>query len=75
MRTTITGKLLYLVMDAIADEDGVVVISHRKIGNTLGISRSAVSRNLHRLEDEGAVTIMPRFNEDGGRSANKYIVW
>ena len=75
LKTTVTGKLLYLVLSELSDSDGAVVIPQRKICSTLNLSRSAVSRNLRRLEHIGAIRIMPTFHYDGGRAANKYIVW
>jgi len=50
---TITGKLLYLILDELADGNGEVVIPQRKISDALHISKGAVSRNLRRLRDGG----------------------
>ena len=74
LETTITGKLLYLVLDELANENGEITIPQRKICEALRISRSAVRRNLHRLEKAGAISIIPTYHSDGGRSANKYIL-
>ena len=74
IKTTITGKLLYLVLYELANRNGQVVISQRKISNALGISKSTVSRNLRRLERVGAIGITPTFHYDGGRAANKYTI-
>ena len=71
---TATGKLLYLVLGEISDENGEVVIPQRKICDTLRISRSAASRNLAKLRIAGAISIIPTYHSDGGRAANKYIV-
>ena len=73
-KITATGKLIYLLLTDLADFDGRVIVSHRKISNTLHISRSSVSRNLRRLERTGAIKIIPTYNCDGGRAANKYII-
>jgi len=74
VNTTVTGKLLYLVLDKLANRNGEIIIPQRKICNALNISKSAVSRNLHRLENLGVLKIVPTYNSDGGRSANKYII-
>ena len=73
--STITGKLLYLVLNELANMNGEIVIPQRKICDALHISRSAVSRNLCRLRDGGYIDIHPQFrSDDGGRSANKFVV-
>ena len=73
--TTITGKLLYLVLDELANKSGEIVIPQRKISDALHISKGTVSRNLHRLRDGGYIDIQARYrSDDGGRVANKYIV-
>jgi hypothetical protein len=72
--TSVTGKLLYLMLDELSDENGEIIISQRKIYDALHISRSAVSRNLRRLRRAGAINIIPTYHSDGGRSANKYFV-
>jgi len=74
IKTTSTGKLIYLVLDDLADEDGKVVISQKTISNVLKVSRGTVSRNLHQLAKVGAIRISPTFHYDGGRAANTYIV-
>ena len=74
INTTITGKLLYLVLDELADNKGTIIIPQRKISDTLNLSRSTISRNLHRLERVGAIRIIPKYRSDGSRAANKYII-
>ena len=75
-KTTPAGKLIYLLLEELSFfENSEVIISQRIIANTLCLSRSAVRRNLHRLADIGAINIIPTYYEDGGRAANKYIVW
>ena len=71
---TVTGKLLYLMLDELSDENGEIIIPQRKICDALHISRSAVSRNLRRLRRAGAISIIPTYHSDGGRGANKYVV-
>ena len=68
------SKLLYVVLDELAGESGEAVISQRRVCEALRLSRSAVSRNLRKLEHEGAISIKPTFHNDGGRAANKYIL-
>ena len=71
---TATGKLLYLVLNDLANNGGEVTIPQRRISDALRISRSAVRRNLRRLERNGAISIFAQYHSDGGRAANKYIV-
>ena len=73
--TPITGKLIYLVLSELANRNGEIVIPQRKLRDTLNISKSAVRRNLHRLRDSGYIAIQAQFrSDDGGRSANKYVI-
>jgi DNA-binding MarR family transcriptional regulator len=72
--TTVTGKLLYLILNEFANQNGEIIIPQRKISNALHISKGTVSRNLRRLEKIGAISIMPTYHNDGGRAANKYII-
>ena len=74
LETTITGKLLYLFLLDAVDANGKIVISHRRIGETLGIKRGTVSRNLRMLHERGYIDVVPQFHEDGGRAANKYFL-
>lgn len=74
MKTTISGKMLYMLLNELADDDGVVNISHRKLGKILGMHRSTVSRSLKRLERSGEIYIRSRYTGDGGRLSNEYIV-
>jgi len=74
VKTTVTGKLLYLMLNEIAGEYGEIVIPQRRICDALRLSKSAVRRNLRRLERAGAISIIPTYHSDGGRAANKYIV-
>ncbi len=75
VQSTITGKLLYLILNELADDNGEIIIPQRKIANALHISKSAVSRNLRRLRDGGYITIQAQYrSDDGGRAANKYLI-
>ena len=70
----ITGKLLYLILIELADENGEVIIPQRKISDALHISKGAVSRNLRRLRDGGYINIHSTYHSDGGRAANSYRI-
>ncbi len=72
--TTVTGKLLYLILDELANRNGEIIIPQRKISEALHISKGTVSRNLCRLRDGGYIDVYPTYHSDGGRAANKYIV-
>jgi DNA-binding MarR family transcriptional regulator len=74
LETTISGKLLYLLLLDVIDEDNKIVIPQRKISEALGINRSTVSNNLRKLSRRGYIDIIPTFNECGGQMPNKYIV-
>jgi hypothetical protein len=75
VKTNITGKLLYPVLDELADGSGETVIPQRKISDALQISKSTVSRNLRKPEDSGCTEVVPQYRTDGGgRSSNKYIL-
>ena len=70
-----SGKLLYLILLDIIDEDNKIVIPQKRISRALGISRSTVSRNLRKLHRSGYIDIVPQFREDdGSRAANKYVL-
>ena len=68
----VTAKLLLLMLRDITDERDQIIIPQRRIAEAIGMSRSAVGRNLHRLERAGAITIEPLYSEYGGRLPNKY---
>lgn len=74
LNTTISGKLLYLILLDVMDEDNQIVIPQKRISKALGISRTTVSRNLHRLSSRGYIDIIPTFNKYGGRMPNKIVV-
>lgn len=74
LETSVSGKLLYLVLLDVIDEDNKIVIPQKRISQALGISKGTVSRNLRRLSRRGYIDIIPTFNECGGRMPNKYIV-
>ena len=74
LETSISGKLLYLVLLDVIDEDNKIVIPQKRISEALGISRGTVSRNLRRLGRRGYIDVIPQFNEYGGQMPNKYVV-
>ena len=75
VNTTITGKMLYLILFELADPNGEVIIPQRRISDALRISKATVSRNLRRLRDGGYIKIFARYHaEGGGRAANKYRI-
>ena len=74
LNATITGKLLYLILDDLADQNGEVIIPQRKISGALRISKATVSRNFRRLREGGYISIYPTYHSDGGRAANKYRI-
>ncbi len=74
LETTVSGKLLYLLLLDIVDADEKIVLPQRRISEALGLSRCTVSRNLRRLRNRGYIDVVPQFHDDGGRAANKIIV-
>lgn len=67
------AKLLYCYLLDRSD-GGSVIISVRNLAKGVGLSHSATGRNLHRLERQAMLEIRPRYSEDGGRLANKYVL-
>ncbi len=67
------AKLLYCYILDISKDNYSLTISVKNLSKGLGISRSAVSRNLHRLARMSMIGIVPRYTDDGGRLSNKYI--
>ena len=74
LETSVSGKLLFLLLSDVIDEDNTIVIPQRKISEVLGINKSTVSKNLRKLSRRGYIDIIPTFNECGGQMPNKYIV-
>ena len=74
LETTISGKLLFLLLLDVIDEDNKIVIPQKKISEALGINRNTISKNLRKLSRRGYIDIIPTFNECGGQMPNKYIV-
>ena len=74
MDTTPSGKLLFMILMDIIDTDNAVIIPQRRISETLGLSKSTVSRTLRKLEKSGYIGIQSQYHSDGGRAANKYYI-
>ena len=74
LEATITGKYIYTLLCDYAGAKGRVQLSIGKISKLLNISRTAVRRNLHRLEDSGYILIHTKSDEDGTRKANVYEI-
>lgn len=68
------GKLLYLLMLDNIRHDNSIKIRRREFADILGISPATVSNNMRRMRKKGLIAITPTYNEDGGRSANKYTL-
>lgn len=74
LNATITGKYIYTLLCDLAGSSGRVQLSIGKICRLLNISRSAVRRNLHELEDSGYIIIHSKCDDDGTRKANVYEI-
>lgn len=74
VNSTISGKLLYLILLEICNQNGEIIIPQRRISEALRVSKGTVSRNLLRLRDAGYIDIFPTHHSDGGRAANKYRI-
>lgn len=74
LKVRVNAKLIYSLLLDFSDENGESQISLREVSQYLRITRKTVSTNLHCLASAGAILIIPQFNPDGGRKANKYIV-
>jgi DNA-binding MarR family transcriptional regulator len=72
--TTVSGKLLYLILLDISDTENAAVIPQRRISEAIGLSKGTVSRNLRKLRDGGYINVIAQYHSDGGRAANKYVI-
>ena len=72
--TSISGKLLYLILMDITDENNAVIIPQRRISESLRIAKSTVNCNLRKLRDAGYIDVVAQYNDYGGRAPNKYIL-
>lgn len=69
-----TAKLLYLLLRDNVGSDAGLTIRRNELARTLGVSPGTVTKNMRRLMKQGHIYIVPTYNSDGGRSANKYIL-
>ena len=74
VKGTITSKLIYTMLNDLADINGEVQISITRMSKTLKISERAIRRSLKALEDKGYIKIQNMYQSDGGNAANKYII-
>jgi len=74
LETTITGKYIYTLLCDYAGAKGRVQVSVGKISKLLNISKTAVRRNLHRLDESGYIIIHSKKDDDGTRKANVYEI-
>jgi DNA-binding MarR family transcriptional regulator len=74
IKTTVSAKMIYMLLSEITDREGVVQISQKRLSKILGLHKTTVGKNLWRLEKSGYIYIRSRYTEDGGRLANEYIV-
>ena len=74
LKATVTGKLIYLILDELADQNGEIIVPQKRISSALGISQGSVSRNLRRLRDAGYIRVYARYHLEGGRLSNKYVI-
>ena len=70
-----SAKLLYCyLLDMAGGRHHSVGISIKNLAKSVGLSRSATSRNLNRLRQLDMLGIVPRYSEDGGRLSNQYTL-
>jgi biotin operon repressor len=74
LNTTISGKLLYLILLDACGAESAAIIPQRRISETIGLSRDTIRRNLKKLRDSGYINIIEQYHNDGGRAANKYVL-
>ena len=75
LRVPVSAKLIYCyLLDMTGGRHRSVTISVKSLSRSVGLSRSATSRNLKRLKRLDVIGIAPRQSEDGGRLSNQYIV-
>jgi len=70
----VTAKLLLLILREITDDRDTIIIPQRRIAEAIGMSKSAVGRNLRRLERAGLIGIQATYNQCNGRMPNKYTL-
>ncbi|MCP3774612.1 helix-turn-helix domain-containing protein [Paenibacillus sp. MZ04-78.2] len=66
------AKLLYsYLLDRAGGRNGALLLSSRRLASEVGLSTSAVRRNLHRLQQNGLIRLTPRYSEEGIRLTNQ----
>lgn len=66
------AKLLYsYLLDRAGGRNGTVLLSSRRLAAEVGLSTSAVRRNLHRLQQNGLIRLTPQYSEEGIRLTNQ----
>lgn len=66
------AKLLYsYLLDRAGGRSGSVRLSARRLSAEVGLSPSAVHRNLYRLQQNGLIRLTPRYSEEGIRLTNQ----
>jgi hypothetical protein len=69
------AKLIYCyLLDLSGGRHRSIAVSVKTLAGDTGISRSAASRNLHRLKRLNMICIASRYTEDGGRLSNQYTL-
>jgi DNA-binding Lrp family transcriptional regulator len=69
------GVAVYNVLSRHADRDsGLCRIGINKISSKLNLSRTSVKKYLYRLFTEGLIAIIPQYREQGGQTANHYLL-
>lgn len=67
-------KIIYLyLLEKAKNNSGA--ISLKGIGKELNLAKSTVNLCLTALEEQGAISIENQFNEFGGTTYNKYIIY
>lgn len=70
----ISCKYLLSMLYDLSDCDGRLVMSADNIRRMTGFSVSTVRRAMRRLHRLGFIGIVGRYNEDGGRASNQYVL-
>ncbi len=66
------AKLLYsYLLDRAGGRNGTVLLSSKRLAAEVGLSTSAVRRNLHRLQKGGLIRITARYSEEGIQLTNQ----
>lgn len=75
LRIPAAAKLIYCYLLDLAGSRHInVAVSVRTLAHDVGLSRSAVRRNLRRLRQLGMINVTPRYTEDRGRLSNEYVL-